>query len=107
TAFPCDRRARGNPMRRPAAAQPAGPRDSETRIIRDPAGLGHLAGSWAELSARSGNPMLDLAWIASCAETFTAGRTLHIVVQGPPQQIQAVAPLVCRQDGLARLELLG
>lgn len=102
-----ERRTPASPMRTPASGHPAPHREPEMRIIRDAAGLGHLAGSWAELSAKSGHPMLDLAWIASCADTFTAGRTLHVVVQGPPQQIQAIAPLVSRHDGLARLELLG
>lgn len=79
----------------------------ECRIICDPLALSRLAPAWSPLSARSGNPMLGYAWAAACAETFTTGRQLHVVVQQTPEGLRAVAPLVSRQDGIPRLELLG
>lgn len=90
-----------------AGSEPASDGKPECRIIRDPLALSRLAPAWSRLSARSGNPMLDYPWIAACAETFTAGRRLHLVVQRTPDGLRAVAPLVSRQDGIPRLDLLG
>ena len=77
------------------------------RIIQAPEDLDELEPACDALAANSGTPMQDLAWIRSCASTFTGEGQLHVVVLGEPPEIIAIAPLVRRQGKPDRLELLG
>jgi CelD/BcsL family acetyltransferase involved in cellulose biosynthesis len=51
--------------------------------------------------------MQSHSWARACVETFVQPGDLQVVVTGDPAQPTAIAPLVRRQRGRPRLELLG
>jgi GNAT acetyltransferase-like protein len=76
-------------------------------ILRTLDELDELSDSWGALSAQSGLPMHDFAWIRAAAATFAADRRLHFIVVGAPPNITAVAPLVRSRNDDRCFELLG
>ncbi len=80
---------------------------SPLTIIQTLDELDQLSDGWSALSAKSGLPMHDYAWIRAAVSTFAADGRLYIIVAGAPTNITAFAPLVRSRSGDACLELLG
>ncbi|HVH31093.1 MAG TPA: GNAT family N-acetyltransferase [bacterium] len=80
---------------------------SAATIIQTLDELDQVSDGWGVLSARSGLPMHDYAWIRAAASTFAVDGRLHVIVTGAPPDITAVAPLVRSRDRNGCLELLG
>lgn len=91
------------PAHTPGGETPAG----ATTVIRDLDELDALSDAWSALSAQSGVPMQDYAWIRAAASSFAAEGRLHIAVAGVPPNITAITPLVWSRNRKACLELLG
>lgn len=84
----------------PEVRQP-GPRIARTlRELDELAAPWHLMGEEAEL------PTVSHAWVRSCAAAFVDDGKLAVTVVRTPDAV-AMAPLVRRDDGVSRLELLG
>ena len=80
---------------------------STATIIQTLDELDQLADGWGVLSAQSGHPMHDYAWIRAAASTFAEDGRLYVIVAGVPPNITAVAPLVRSRNDDGCLELLG
>jgi CelD/BcsL family acetyltransferase involved in cellulose biosynthesis len=77
------------------------------RIIQGLDSLDGLAHAWDLLATQSGSPMQGYAWYRACAATFATDWKSYVVTVGSQPHITAIAPLVRRQNGRGRLELLG
>ncbi len=79
---------------------------AQVKVVKTPEGLDELADSWDVLGRKAGSPTLSHDWTRECAAAFARADALRVVVVGAPH-VQAVAPLVRRDDTVSRLELLG
>lgn len=77
------------------------------RSIEECGGLAPVAAAWDALGTTWGSPTQHSIWARAYAETYASTARLHVVTVGPPQSPRAIAPLVTRGDGHARLESLG
>jgi hypothetical protein len=84
----------------PEAPQP------HPRIARTLRELDELAAPWNLMGEEAGLPTMSHAWVRSCAAAFVDDGKLAVTVVRTPDAV-AMAPLVTRDDGVSRLELLG
>jgi CelD/BcsL family acetyltransferase involved in cellulose biosynthesis len=79
----------------------------EPRLIQSAEDLDDLTPSWEALAAPTGSPMQRHAWARAFVEAYGTEYELKILAMGSGAEVEAIAPLVTRRDGLTRLELAG
>jgi CelD/BcsL family acetyltransferase involved in cellulose biosynthesis len=81
-------------------------RGDGTRVLRTLHELDELAAPWNTIGEEIGLPTVSHAWVKACAAAFVDPDKLAVTVVRTPNAV-AMAPLVNRDDGVSRLELLG
>jgi len=81
-------------------------RSSGARVLRTLRELDELAAPWNAIGEEIGMPTMSHAWVRACAAAFVDPDKLAVTVVRTPDAV-AMAPLVKRDDGVSRLELLG
>jgi CelD/BcsL family acetyltransferase involved in cellulose biosynthesis len=79
----------------------------DTRLIESTEGLHDLASAWEEVAAPGGSPMQRYAWVGAFADAYGDQYDLKVLAAESGGEVEAIAPLVTRRDGITRLELAG
>jgi CelD/BcsL family acetyltransferase involved in cellulose biosynthesis len=81
-------------------------RQQGARVVRTLDELDELVVPWNTIGEEVGLPTLSHAWVRACAAAFVDAGQLAVTVVRTPDAV-AMAPLLKRDDGVSRLELLG
>ena len=81
-------------------------RQRGARVVGTLGELDELAAPWNTIGEEAGLPTVSHAWVQACAAAFVDADRLAVMVVRTGDAV-AMAPLVKRDDGVSRLELLG